>query len=399
MSIFSKIIGGASYDDLWQAIIRPPRDHYNNEDLGPSKFCISSNNYKRSDFTIVNKRNLKLSCSWWEPFDEEREYNRLPCVIYLHGNSSSKAEAYPEANILLPMNICLFAFDFSGCGRSEGEYISLGYYEKMDVECIVEYLRKSNKVSTIGLWGRSMGAVTALMYGDSDPTVAGMVLDSPFSSLKLLVEELVSEKITLPKFILSQAIKMVKNSVKKKAFFDLDDIEPIKYAERCYIPALFTSANDDDFVKPHHSKYLYDVYKGDKNIIKIEGDHNSIRCNFFKNSAAIFFHNALQLDKIEHMSNAYDNCNLNSCSTKELKFDKNFINALSNNNDYKDTNNKNINNPYNLVDNNNNININFEDYGQEEKAFQKVLSLSKKDNFKLKNNINNKHEIIHKHHD
>ena len=39
-------------------------------------------------------------------------------------------------------------------------------------------------MSTIGLWGRSMGAVTALMHADRDPSIAAMVLDSPFTTLK-----------------------------------------------------------------------------------------------------------------------------------------------------------------------------------------------------------------------
>ena len=47
----------------------------------------------------------------------------------------------------------MFCIDFSGCGLSEGEYISLGWYERDDVDAVVEYLRNSNKVSTIGLWG------------------------------------------------------------------------------------------------------------------------------------------------------------------------------------------------------------------------------------------------------
>jgi dienelactone hydrolase len=66
---------------------------------------------------------------------------------------------------------------------SEGDYISLGWYERDDLAVVVEYLRGTGKVSTIGLWGRSMGAVTALLHGDRDPSIAGMVLDSPFSDL------------------------------------------------------------------------------------------------------------------------------------------------------------------------------------------------------------------------
>ena len=98
------------------------------------------------------------------------------------------------------------------------------------------------------------------MYGDKDPSIAGMVLESPFSSLKKLVEKLVNKKINLPNFVNNQALKLVKRTVQKKAIFILDDIEPIKFDELCFIPALFVAANYDNFVKPHHAKILYDVY-------------------------------------------------------------------------------------------------------------------------------------------
>ena len=54
---------------------------------------------------------------------------------------------------LLPQNITVFAFDFSGSGKSEGEYISLGWYEREDVKTVTEYLRELGTVSTIALWG------------------------------------------------------------------------------------------------------------------------------------------------------------------------------------------------------------------------------------------------------
>jgi hypothetical protein len=204
------------------------------------------------------------------------------------------------------MNITFFAFDFAGCGKSEGDYISLGWYERDDVACVIEYLRKTNKVSTIGLWGRSMGAVTAIMYGDRDPTIAGLVLDSAFSSLKVLIEELVKDRVSLPNFILNQATKLVKSTISKKANFNLDEIEPIKYAEKCFIPALFCHGNGDNFVKLHHCKELYEVYPGDKNVVYVDGDHNTSRPRFFRDSASIFFYNTLQVAYIKEMSDNYD---------------------------------------------------------------------------------------------
>lgn len=38
-----------------------------------------------------------------------------------------------------------------------------------------------------------MGAVTALMHADRDPSIAGLVLDSAFSNLKALSEELAKQ--------------------------------------------------------------------------------------------------------------------------------------------------------------------------------------------------------------
>jgi len=34
------------------------------------------------------------------------------------------------------------------------------------------------------MWGRSMGAATALLHANRDPSIAGMVLDSAFADLK-----------------------------------------------------------------------------------------------------------------------------------------------------------------------------------------------------------------------
>lgn len=38
------------------------------------------------------------------------------CVIYLHGNSSSRVEALGVLEFLIPYDIALCAFDFSGNG-------------------------------------------------------------------------------------------------------------------------------------------------------------------------------------------------------------------------------------------------------------------------------------------
>jgi hypothetical protein len=60
----------------------------------------------RTDFQIKNKRGLTLECSFFEP--TKRVAKELPCVIYLHGNSSSRDGSSTCIENLLPTNIQIF---------------------------------------------------------------------------------------------------------------------------------------------------------------------------------------------------------------------------------------------------------------------------------------------------
>ena len=334
MNLLCKLFAG-SYENLWKAIIRPSRDKYTSKDLGPYKFELNSKYYKRTDLIITNKRQHKLKCSFWEPFDEEREYDQLPCVIYLHGNSSSRIEALGQLKHLLPLNITVFSFDFSGCGKSEGDYISLGWYESDDVECIINYLRKTNKVSTIGLWGRSMGAVTALLFASRENNhLSAILLDSAFFSLRKLVEELIEKNINIPTFILNSMIETLRKTIIEKADFDLLDIEPYLFCKNCEVPAFFCHGKEDSLINVHHSKDLYKEYPGVKNIALLKGNHNTPRDNEFKNTASLFFYHYLNLNDLRNRTiNVNNNISLKSnCShtinNSPIKLFKNLNNSL-----------------------------------------------------------------------
>ena len=62
-----------------------------------------------------------------------------------------------------------------GSGLSDGEYVTLGAHEVEDLQVAVDHIRQEGLTSTVGLWGRSMGAVTALLYSQRDPSIAGVV--------------------------------------------------------------------------------------------------------------------------------------------------------------------------------------------------------------------------------
>ncbi|XP_022858093.1 uncharacterized protein LOC111379015 isoform X3 [Olea europaea var. sylvestris] len=255
---------------------------------------------------VVNNQGYVLQCSHYMPMIWP-EGIALPCVIYCHGNSGSRVDASEAAIILLPSNVTVFALDFSGSGLSGGEYVTLGWKEKDDLRAVIDFLRADENISSIGLWGRSMGAVSCLMYGAEDPSIAGMVLDSPFSNMVDLMMELVdSYKFRLLKLTVKLAIRYLRRAVLKKANFDIKNLNTIKIAKSCFVPVLIGHAVDDNFIQPHHSDRIFDAYMGEKNIIKFEGDHNSPRPQFYFDSISIFFNNILQTPADELTSTLFD---------------------------------------------------------------------------------------------
>ena len=287
--------------------------HLNEETLRDSDLVANSSGYPTSVSLSDEKdkssiRTASLSFSQCTIHDDsssttqQRERpstKKHPVVIYLHGNSSSRLEVLPQLSHLLSLGLSVLSFDFAGSGHSEGKYVSLGYHEREDLDSIIKYLRSTNQVSSIALWGRSMGAATALMYASRDPTISGMVLDSAFTDLNTLIEEMVErgkrQGIAVPNLVLSVAMRMIKNSVKNTAGFSLRHISPISHAERCFVPAMFVAGEHDDFIHKSHSIRIHRNYAGDKNISIVDGDHNSPRPRFLMHSACLFLQSVMRL--------------------------------------------------------------------------------------------------------
>jgi pimeloyl-ACP methyl ester carboxylesterase len=195
--------------------------------------------------------------------------------------------------LLIPCGIAVLALDFAGSGHSDGDYVTLGVREVDDVECAIAFLRSKN-TSHIAMWGRSMGAVVCLLYGQRDPSIAGIVLDSPFSNLVTLMEELAcGQGLRIPRYLIKSLIGFLRRSIKKRAGFDICVSDPLSAAESSFIPALFGHGKEDDFIAFEHSEKLFKAYAGDKNLISFEGNHNSPRPSFFNTSVMIFLHNVL----------------------------------------------------------------------------------------------------------
>lgn len=103
----------------------------------------------------------------------------------------------------------------------------------------------------------------------------------------------------------SVGLPLLKKSILKRAGFDINNCSPMRHVAECFVPALFCHGETDDFIDPEHSKCLADKvsfcvfilcafdwfgkYAGDHNRILVKGGHNTVRPQFLRDSASIFF--------------------------------------------------------------------------------------------------------------
>lgn len=217
-------------------------------------------------------------------------------MVYLHGNCSSRLEAFDVLPVLLPRDLTVFCLDLSGSGRSDGDYISLGCHEEKDLRIVLQHLRVDKRVSQIGLWGRSMGATTSILRLKVDHDIAACILDSAFRDLRTVADELVNRgRMRVPQFIVNMAMEMIRTEVVARANFDPTELKPIECAPEATCPAFFGVASDDTFVLPHHTQDLHDAWSGERLLRVFDGGHNGVRPTWFLEEAADFLMERLSI--------------------------------------------------------------------------------------------------------
>ena len=277
------------YEQAWKMLIQPERMKYQESNLGPRIRVYDDLNCYRKDFTFKNPWDCIVQVSLFIPYDPEKVENdpqvldklklNRACCIYLHSQSGNKIEGLSLLDFCIESGIGLCVFDFSGCGKSEGQYSTLGWREQNDLEILVNIVLTRYKATKIVLWGRSMGAVTALFYAKRHSMyVNSMVLDSPFSDIKVMVQDVVSTNYRIPGALISPILSMLAGTIKKKVDFNILSLKPIKFAETCSVPCMFIIGKNDKLVLPKRVQEIFKAYKGRvKQIVTSEGDHASSR--------------------------------------------------------------------------------------------------------------------------
>lgn len=257
------------------AVIRPPRREY---DLYTFPILLRTDDgyqYHRYPINFINERNQKIVGSIYKYISTDI-MSGGPCVIYLHGNASSQLEGLFLIPNLCQYGITVYLYDAAGCGQSEGDYISLGFYESQDMRFLISNLEINFNLGPFILWGRSMGAATAVMT--RHPSVSGIIVDSTFSKLYDLILS-ITATMKFPSILGKIAVFFLNMSVKDCADFDMNDVSPLKSAKMiCNPPLVIGHAANDDFIPFNQAKEIFENYSNmDKVFVELSNGHNGSR--------------------------------------------------------------------------------------------------------------------------
>ncbi len=222
--------------------------------------------YDHEDIFILSEDGLKLHGTYF-PLKGSKKV-----VICFHGYTSEGLNDYSTLALFYRRHgFHLMIVDERAHGKSEGTYIGFGCLDRKDAYLwIQEMIRRLGDECEILLHGDSMGGATVLMTAGLllPSQVKAVVSDCAFTSAWEVFASVLKKTYHLPAFpILHTANEMVK----RKAGYDLREINAKEEVAKTSLPILFLHGKEDTFVPCKMAEELYEASAGPKKLVLVEG--------------------------------------------------------------------------------------------------------------------------------
>ncbi len=239
------------------AIIKPPRVSLK---MTPKDLNLSS-----KVLTIVVEDTIQLKGYW------VKNDSIIPkaIVLYTHGIGSCKEHALELAKNLSGIQVEAVLMDSRGHGESGGQFCTHGFKEKYDISKIIDFVKKENDSTPIGIWGHSMGGAIALQALELDKRIEFGIVESTYTDLDQIVYDY--QKQMTYGIGLKPACYISLTEAGKIADFDPYQVSPINAVQQIEQPIIIAHGEVDENIKFEYGKLLFENLKSkDKKFVPIK---------------------------------------------------------------------------------------------------------------------------------
>ncbi|MDY2629887.1 MAG: alpha/beta hydrolase [Clostridium sp.] len=191
-------------------------------------------------------------------------------VITVHGYTGKGLQMSSYAKKFYDMGYNILIPDLRGHGESEGNYIGMGWYDRLDILKWINLIIEGNENSKIILHGISMGAATVSMVsGEVLPNnVKAIIADCGYTSVWEQFSHQLKDIYSLPNFPVMNASSLI---ARFKTGYGLKEASALKQVKKSKTPILFIHGDKDDFVPYRMMDELYNAANCEKEKLTIHG--------------------------------------------------------------------------------------------------------------------------------
>lgn len=180
-------------------------------------------------------------------------------VVMLHGYGGNLREYETQHAFWHDLGFDVFLYDQRGSGASDGAFLSAGLREAPDLgDVIAAARRRMPDGARAGVYGRSGGGATAVMYAGQGGAADFLVVDCAFDSFpEQLLDRLRAEHGYLPAPLHRPMLATTLGLVQWRFGIDLAQAEPRRYVAGIDAPVLFVTSAADDYIRPAMTEALH----------------------------------------------------------------------------------------------------------------------------------------------
>ena len=193
---------------------------------------------------------------WWLP----SKAISADVLLFLHGNGGSIGHNLKYAQLFHQLGFSTFMIDYRGYGKSQGKFPTEQQVYQ-DAQIAWDYLvqKKGINPQQIIVYGHSLGGAIAIELASQNPTMAGLVVEGSFTSMK----DMVVFKGEYTWFPI--------DAILTQRFDSLDKVKSLS------VPLLLIHGEQDTIVPSYMSESLFTAANEPKRLLLIsDAGHNDV---------------------------------------------------------------------------------------------------------------------------